>query len=138
MTGFDVDATITGLQEAQEANLRKIAALKPSGSLGRAIQWGAGEAHRFLTANTAHWTGALRASRRIKMRARGLEAVISAAPEAINPRSDARPSRYDVSLHRRGQVPGRRSGILASMPYTVEKAGPRISKEMSAITKEDF
>ena len=123
---FDVSLTITGLQEAQEANLKLIAALQPTGALNRVIIWATTETHRRLTPNTPHDTGALRASRRVEVQ--GLEGRVFDDPAAANPRSRTPPSRYDVYLHAMGEVPGLRSGIRASMPYTVRTAGPSITQ----------
>ena len=124
---FDVSLTITGLQEAQEANLRLIAALQPTGALNRVIIWATTEMHGRLTPNTPHDTGALRASRRVEIQ--GLEGRVFNDPAAANPRSRTPPSRYDVYLHAMGERSGISGGILASMPYTVRTAGPGIARK---------
>jgi len=120
--------SIRGLQEAQARNLRRIAALQPGGVLGRAIQHAAAQAHRWLTYYTPYETGALRASRRIDFDPAGPSATIYTDPGARNPASKTPPAEYDVYLHQRGMIPGRRGGIQASMPYTIRRRGEQIGR----------
>lgn len=79
--------TIEGLQEAQDRNLRRIAALKPRNALGRAIQFIAAGAHRYAVSITPVDTGAWRASHRIRENLAEGIAEISIDPSARNPRS---------------------------------------------------
>ena len=65
----------------------------------------------------------------------GPAGTIYTDPEARNPRLGGRPAEYDVKLHQRGEVPGRRSGILASMAYTVRTEGPGIGRGALAILR---
>lgn len=127
MPGF----SLKGLQDAQKRNLRRIAALKPGGFIDAVLQWAAGEAHRHWTYYTPHETGALRASRRIEMDSAHGRAIVFTAPEARNPKSKTPPAEYDVYLHAQGFIPGLRSGIRASAPYTVIKIKPRLQAEMT-------
>jgi len=127
---------IRGLQEAQQRNLRRIAQLEPDGALGTAIQWGTTEAHRRLTYNTPFDTGSLRASRRIVLNLSALRGQIFTSRNARNPRSNIPPAEYDELLHTRGFRPGRRGGILASMPYTVVTDGPHIARGMAGILRK--
>ncbi len=123
---------ITGLQRAQRRNLKRIAALSPQGYLGLAVRNAAAETHRALTNYTPWDTGALRASRRIKFAETAIaaQARVFTDPQATNPRGGCPPAIYDAFLHARGMCPGRRGGILASMPFTVRLAGPRIRYHM--------
>ncbi len=124
MAGFDVNLTITGLQEAQQANLRLIAAMKPGGRLAGAVQYGAIEAHRYAAAITHVWIyrgGALKASHRIRWNG-GLEATVDIDPSAVNPRK-GRPAIYGFWEHRRG-------GEHAFYQRTVDERGATISKNM--------
>jgi len=123
--------SIQGLQEMQERNLRRIAALKPGGVRGAAVQMGATRFHRALTHNTPWDTGALRASRRITFEPSVPRAQIFTSGNAYNPRSKTPPAEYDVYLHAHGFKPGLRGGIQASFPYTMQKQGPRILKDMT-------
>lgn len=122
MGGF----SLKGLQDAQKKNLRRIAAMKPGGAIDAILQWAIGEVHRHWTYNTPHETGALRASRRVFLELGNGRAFVRTDPAAVNPKSGAHPARYDVYLHAQGFIPGLRSGIRASGPYTVMKIRPMI------------
>jgi hypothetical protein len=124
MAGFDVNLTITGLQEAQQANLRLIAAMKPGGRLAGAVQYGAIEAHRYAVAISHVWIyrgGGMKASHRIAWNG-GLEATISLDPSAVNPRGQ-RPAVYGYYEHRRG-------GEHAFYKRTEVERGATIAKNM--------
>lgn len=104
--------TIQGLQEAQQANIKVIAAVKPSGGLGRAVQYGTIEAHRIAVSLTHVQTGALRASQRMQViSARG---IVFIDPSAVNPRHKARPAVY-------GPVEEARGGEHAFYARTVDQ-----------------
>lgn len=120
---MSVQLTIRGIQEVQAANNRMIAALKPRGALGRAVQYGTMRVHRHAVAITHVDTGALRASHRMRMEQRGLRGVVYLDRASRNPRSNARPYQYGVYEHDRG-------GTHAFYERTVEEAGPRILDEM--------
>src|SRR5574341_1622852 len=98
---FDVRATITGIQEAQAANLRLIAAARPEGGLGRAVQYAATAVHRYAVMITHVITGALRASHRIRL-AGAARAEIYLDPTATNPRTGERTAEYGPAEHARG------------------------------------
>lgn len=115
----DVSMTITGLQEVQDLNIRLIAAMKPSGGLGRAVKYATTEAHRYAVAITHVDTGALRASHRMEIE--GLRGIISIDPTAKNPRSKALTSEYGVVEHERG-------GQHAFYERTVKERGGKISQ----------
>jgi hypothetical protein len=100
MAGFDVNLTITGIQEVQRANLQAIAALRPQGAFGRAIIYAATAAHRYAVAITHVDTGSLRASHRVEVK--GTRGRIYIDPNSVNPRSRTRPVVYGVYEHQRG------------------------------------
>lgn len=94
--------SITGLQEAQLDNLKRVAALKPEGELGREIKNVTLAAHRFAVQITHVWPvlgGGLRASHRVEVK--GLRGRIYIDPHAVNPRG-GRPSIYGYYENRRG------------------------------------
>ncbi len=92
--------TIEGLQEAQEANLHNIRALRPTSNFGRAIQVATVLAEQSAVVKTHVLTGTLRASHRMKIN--GLRGVIYIDPQAANPRTKQKPSVYGVYEHNRG------------------------------------
>lgn len=118
------NVTITGVQEAQAANLRRIAALKPGGAFGQAIQYAAATLHRYAVGITHVDTGTLRASHRIRMESGGLRAVIYIDAGAVNPRSGQRASVYGPHEHARG-------GSHAFYARTVSEAGPAVIKQVA-------
>ncbi len=79
--------SITGLQEAQAANEKRIASLQPSGELGQAIKDVTLIGHRYAVQITHVWKylgGGLRAAHRMKVT--GLRGEIYIDPRAVNPR----------------------------------------------------
>lgn len=108
---------ITGIQQAQEWNLRAIAALKPSGAYGRAIRDIVTMLHRYEVAITHVDTGALRASHRIEMN--GLRGRIYIDQLARNPRTGTKTSVY-------GEVENARGGEHAFGARTVKEAAPQV------------
>lgn len=110
--------SIGGIQEAQLANLQVIAALKPSGAFGRAIQYATVMAQRYSVVNTHVDTGALKASHRIDIENGGLRGIVYLDPGAINPKGQ-RPSQYGVYEHARG-------GDHAFYEKTVRDSGEQI------------
>lgn len=92
--------TIKGLQEAQRANIQEIAAVKPSGGLGRAVKYATIEAHRIAVTETDVITGSLRASHRMKVLSARGEVYID--PSAVNPRTRQRPVDYGPFEEARG------------------------------------
>jgi hypothetical protein len=110
--------TIKGLQEAQAANLKNIAALKPNGAFGRAVQYATIQAQRYAVSITHVDTGSLRASHRMQMY--GNKGEIFIDPNAVNPRSRSRPVDYGVYEHKRG-------GSHAFYARTEQEAGPKIA-----------
>src|SRR5512145_1695553 len=95
---------IKGLQEAQAANKRQIAATRPSGTLGRAVLYATTKLHRYAVAITHVWVykgGGLRASQRMKLEQGGLRGRIYIDPSAVNPRGQ-KPSIYGPIEEARG------------------------------------
>lgn len=130
---MSIRVDISGLQEAQEANAKAIAALKPSGAHGRAVQYIVTEAHRRAVYNTPWDRGALRAAHRMWMRR--LRARIFIDPGA-SAEGGARPAEYGPILHRQGMRSGVRGGIRAFYQYTAERDGPQILKEAGRILRK--
>lgn len=62
---FRQTVTIEGLQELQAANAKMIAALKPTGAMGKVVQHVTAAFHRYAISITHVDTGALRASERM-------------------------------------------------------------------------
>lgn len=79
--------TIKGLQEAQAACLQLLAAMRPSGALGKSVQFALAAASRYAIAETPVDTGAWRASHRVKMQRLAGEVFLD--PSAKNPRNGA-------------------------------------------------
>lgn len=95
-----MELTIEGIQEAQDQNIRMIAALRPDNAFGRAIQMVISEAHRYAVAFTHVITGSLRAAHRMEVKK--LEGTVSIDPGAINPMTGERPADYGIEEHGRG------------------------------------
>ncbi len=123
---FDVKLSITGLQQAQQRNLRAIAALSPSGALGRAIKLGTVEAHRYAVAITHVDTGSLKASHRIELTNDRGRVFID--PAAVNPRRGRPVEDYAIWEHRRG-------GTHAFYERVVSERGQQIGAAMSRLVK---
>ena len=119
---MSVRLDIQGIQEVQAANQRMIAALKPRGALGKAVQRATIRAHRYATMITHVDTGALRASHRMRMERRGLRGIVYIDPASQNPRSGVRPHVYGLYEELRG-------GDHAFYERTVMEEGPRILEE---------
>lgn len=98
---FDVSLTITGIQEAQAANLRAMRAAKPDGGLGRAVWYAAIDLHRYMVSITHVKTGALRASERAEMKD-SARAEIFIDPSSVNPRTGEKPADYGFTENARG------------------------------------
>ena len=120
----DVSVTIVGLQEAQDANLRAIAALRPGGAIDEAIREVTLRAHRHLVAVTHVDTGAYRAAHRIKMtKDRG---VIFVDTGARNPRSGRRVVEYAPIEEARGSSHAAYARTEAEMGAAALDAGIRL------------
>jgi len=120
-----IDLSIKGLQEAQQANLQMIRAMRPSGALGRAIQYAGLATHRHAVPSTPHDYGALRAAHRVENKP--LQARIYIDPGARAPRRNQRPAVYGAILHGQGMIPGLRSGVRAFYAYAVKTYGKKVA-----------
>lgn len=121
-----IDMSIRGIQKVQQANLQMIRAMKPSGALGRAIQYAGLAMHRHVVPSTPHEYGALRAAHQVENKP--LQARIYIDPGARAPRRNARPAVYGARLHGHGMIPGLRSGIRAFYAYSVQTYGAKVAK----------
>ena len=121
-----MELTIRGLQEAQKANEKVIAAVKPRGALGRAVQIGTTRVHRYAVGVSHVDTGAMRASHRMEVRGLGGRVFLDRA--ARNPRGSKLTHEYGYYEHQRG-------GSHAFYLRTVAEAGRRILREMEAIVR---
>lgn len=123
-----VRVTIQGIQEAQQRNQRQIAELRPTGALGRAVQYATATLQRHAIGVTHVDTGSLRASHRMRLEAGGLRGVIYIDPGSVNPRSGRKPSIYGVTEHERG-------GSHAFYDRTVAEAGSQTMKQAGDLVK---
>ncbi|GIK42445.1 MAG: hypothetical protein BroJett011_62780 [Chloroflexota bacterium] len=113
----DYSVTIRGLQELNDLNVRTIAALKPTGAMGRAVKYAVTEGHRFLVSIVHVDTGAYRASNRMEVTAdRG---QIYVDPGARNPRSKQLVADYAPEEEARG-------GEHAAYARTVAEINSRV------------
>lgn len=123
--------TIKGIQEAQAANNRALAAVRPRGGLGRAVQHGIAAAHRYAVTITHVDTGALRASHRTAFEEHPHSALgrMFIDPSSVNPRGQM-PAEYGVVEEARG-------GSHQFYGRTLTEAGPRIAAEMAEIVMRE-
>jgi hypothetical protein len=121
-----VGFTITGIQEAQAMNNRAIAALRPTGALGRAVQYGTIAAHRYALGLTHVDTGALKSSHRMELS--GTRGRIYIDPSTSNPRTGQAPVEYGVIEHNRG-------GSHAFYARVVAEHGTEIETEMERMVR---
>lgn len=125
----DIGLSITGIQEAQADNLKRMTALKPNGELGEAIKEATLGAHRYAVQITHVWPvlgGGLRASHRVETK--GLTGRVYIDQSAVNPRGQM-PSVYGFYENRRG-------GDHAFYDRTVEEFGDKASDiVMSRVSK---
>lgn len=120
------DVSIRGIQELQAYNIRAIAALRPDGAAGEAIQHGTAALHRRAVIYTHVITGSLRGSHRIAIEDKGMRGAIFIDPRTVNPRTRQKPVEYGPTEHERG-------GSHAFYDLTVEKHGDQVLKEMDDI-----
>ncbi len=136
---FNVNLTITNIQEAQDANLRAIAALQPDGEFGEAIRDAVTMLHRYATSIThlgryrqsksGRWHydlqgtggGALRASQ--SMEVRGLYGRVFIDPSSVNPMTGQKPSVYGVYENARG-------GTHAFYDRTISEYGDQVMNDV--------
>lgn len=121
---FDVNLSITGIEEAQNEMAKAIARLQATGPRQQAIKDATTAAHRYLVSITHVDTGTYRASQWMEIL--GPVGLIYVNPSTVNPRSGQRPVEYSIYEEERG-------GTHAAYRRTVDEAGPRIIKEASEI-----
>jgi hypothetical protein len=110
----DASVNIKALQDAMAANVRMIAALRPSGAAGRAIQFMVAAIHRCLVQSVhvyqkGYWRkgalwftgGSLRASHRMDVDEASLHGDVYVDPEAVRP-DNKRPAEYGYYENARG------------------------------------
>jgi len=124
---YNVELTITGIQELQEKNIRRIAAILPTGAAGRVVQYALVELHRYAVAITHVDTGSLRASHRMKLS--GLRGEIYIDPGSVNPRSNKRPIVY-------GGYEEARGGTHAFYRRAMAERGPMVAERGAAMLGE--
>jgi hypothetical protein len=115
---------ISGIQEAQDDNARRIAAMKPKGAAGEAVKHVVVGAHRYVVIITHVDTGTLRAAHRMEIL--GLRGRIYIDPAARNPYSGEMAEIY-------GPYEEARGGSHAFYQRTTEEAGPRLVNEAITI-----
>lgn len=107
--------SISGLQQAQQAMMKKIASLKPGGSFEDAIRFGTIAALRYAISITHVDTGTLRAALRMKLERgfmSGPRGVVYIDPNAVSPARSttmagrAKPSKYGPFENARGDSHG--------------------------------
>lgn len=113
-----IRATIQGIQEAQQANLRAVAAFGKGGAFDALLADIVRGLHRYAVGITHVDTGALRASHRMRLERRRRRGMIYIDPDAINPRGQ-RPAVY-------GPVEEKRGGSHAFYRRTVDEAAGRV------------
>lgn len=115
MIEFDVTKTITDIQRAQRLNNQAIAALRPDGAFGRAVQIVTAKLHRFMVSITHVDTGALKGSEWMEINMPRLSGRIFINPSFRNPRSGQRPADY-------GPIENARGGEHAFFDRTLNEA----------------
>lgn len=123
---FDINLSITGIQEAQDDNVRLIAALEPTGALGEGLRFVVAGSHRHAVAITHVDTGSLRAAQRMEMELARLFGEIYIDSAAVNPRSRVKPEEYGVYEHNRG-------GSHAFYDRTIREVGPGLLNQAEAL-----
>lgn len=111
---------LQGLQEAQAATLKVIAALKPGGATGKATQEMTIRAFRWVVTQTHVKTGTLRASRRMEVQE--LKGIIYTVA-GINPRTGKSARAYDVPEQARGGTHQTYVNFIATQALAVGRLG---------------
>lgn len=122
---------IKGIQQAQTAAIRALAAVQPSGGLGRAIRWATAAAHRFAVQNTVVDTGSWRASQTPQM-VDETHGRVFINPDSVNPKSRSKPSVYGPILE------ARKGGRYAVYQRTYQEAGPDIVRQAGKMIESEL
>ena len=117
MTRYDL--SIAGIQEAQDLNLRIIAAFEPKGKAAEVVKNMTIEAHRYLVAQTHVDTGAYKASHRMKLT--DVRGTIEPDRSAVNPKSGKLVIDY-------AEIEEGRGGEHAAYQRTIDEVGGRIAE----------
>jgi hypothetical protein len=130
--GISLGLTIAGIQDAQAENLRMIAALRPDGALGEAVQSVTIGLHRYLVVIRHVDTGTLRAAEQMEISESGLRGRVFTDPGAINPRSHRAAVDYEVFEEARG-------GTHAAWERTVVERAPQLEgPALQIVVREMF
>jgi hypothetical protein len=122
--------TIVGLQEAQQAMLKAIMAVRPDGGLGRAVYYLAYiEAHRFLVSITHVDTGSYRASQYITQEG-DARYRLHIAQDTVNPRTGERPAVYGLFEEARGGEHAAYARTYQQGPAFIKRASDYLRGEL--------
>lgn len=116
--------SIQGLQQAQHGMLRALRGVKPNGALGRAVQFLAAGAHRYLVTVTHVDTGAYRASH-ISTVEGPAQMRIFVRQNARNPRTRALVTSYAPVEEARG---GEHAAYKRTVDYARSNLAPRAAR----------
>lgn len=140
---YKPELSIEGIQETQSRNVRRIAALKPTGEAGKAVKDAIIQLHRYAVSIThvgryaqtrsgrytwakppkvARGGGALRASHRTRIKPTDLSGDVHINKSAVNPLTGSKPSKYGVYENARG-------GEHAFYDRTVDEIGDQVAKQ---------
>jgi len=129
--------SIEGIQEVQQRNLRRIAALQPEGKAGEAVRDAIIALHRYAVSITHVGIynvggsmvggGSLRAAHRMEVD--GLEGQIYIDRGARNPRSKTKPVEYGVYENARG-------GEHAFYDRTSDEYGPQVVARVKDVIRD--
>ena len=127
----DLTADIKDLLKFQNDNNKRIAAMKPSGAAGRALQYGLTALHRYAVATTHRDTGTLAASHIMELDLSSLRGRIYINPSARNPKSGQMAAIYGPHEHARG-------GQHAFYKRTIDEAGPGVVDDMMRMLEAEL
>lgn len=101
---FNPDLSISGIQELQRKNNKRIQALKPSGAFGQAIKHITITAHRYLLSVTHVETGSYKGSQRMDLTLKpgNIQGKLFVDPRTVNPRTGQKPLIYSKFEEARG------------------------------------
>lgn len=125
-----MSSSIRGIQEAQQANLKLIRAVKPQNGTGRAAKTATFSLQRYAVAITHVLTGSLKGSHRIEQLGPA-KFRIYIDPSSKNPRTGEAPAVYGIYEHSKG-------GSHAFYERTVMNYGSRASSEGFNVLIREF
>lgn len=124
-----IKATIKGLQEVQQGNLKVIKAVKPENGLGRWANYVTVSVHRYVVGITHVITGSLRASQRMAQEGPA-KYRIYIDPSAKNPMTGQYPSLYGLIEHNRGGAHAFYERAMDATPATLSAGADLFMKEL--------